>query len=62
MNTLDLNTIAFQYLLRTESQKNNNKSEEPTSETLKYNPEHYIKGQKSLLFHMYDVEEEDLYI
>ena len=62
MNTLDINTIAFQYLLRTESQKNNNKSEESVSEALKYNPEQYIKSQKSLLFQMYDLEEEDLYV
>jgi hypothetical protein len=62
MNTLDINTIAFQYLLRTDSQKNNNKSEEPTSEVLKYNPEHYIKGQKSLLAQLYNLEEEDLFL
>lgn len=61
MNTLDINTIAFQYLLRTDSQKNNNTSEE-LSETVKYNPEHYIKGQKSLLSQMYMLEEEDLYV
>lgn len=62
MNTLDINTIAFQYLLRTESQKNNSKSEESVSEALKYNPEQYIKSQKSLLLQMYDLEEEDLYV
>lgn len=61
MNTLDINTIAFQYLLRTNSQKTN-KSEELTSEPIKYDPEQYIKAQKSLLFQMYDLEEEDLYV
>ncbi|KUJ63355.1 hypothetical protein AR687_04190 [Flavobacteriaceae bacterium CRH] len=61
MNTLDINTIAFQYLLRTDSQKNNIKSEESTSETMKYNPEQYI-GQKSLLAQIYSLEEEDLYV
>lgn len=61
MNTLDINTIAFQYLLRTNSQKTN-KSEELTSEPIKYDPEQYIKSQKSLLFQMYDLEEEDLYV
>ncbi|MFB3389327.1 hypothetical protein [Flavobacterium sp. LAR06] len=61
MNTLDINTIAFQYLLRTNSQKTN-KSEELTSEPIKYDPEQYVKAQKSLLFQMYDVEEEDLYV
>lgn len=55
MNTLDINTIAFQYLLRTESQIN--KTEE-TIESIKYNPEQQIKGQKSLLFQMYALEEE----
>ncbi len=58
MNTLDINTIAFQYLLRTDSQKNNN-AEESTSNALEYNPEQYMKSQKSLLFQMYDLEEED---
>jgi hypothetical protein len=62
MNTLDINTIAFQYLLRTDSQKSNHKSEEPTTEALQYNPEQYIKDQKSLLFQIYNLEEEDLYI
>ena len=61
MNTLDINTIALQYLLRTNSQKTN-KSEELTSEPIKYDPEQYIKSQKSLLFQMYDLEEEDLYV
>ncbi|AXB56341.1 hypothetical protein [Flavobacterium fluviale] len=62
MNTLDINTIAFHYLLRTDSQKNAPKTEETISEVLKYNPEHYIKTQKSLLCQMYDLEEEDLYV
>ncbi|MBF4506724.1 hypothetical protein IRZ83_08585 [Flavobacterium sp. JLP] len=62
MNTLDINTIAFQYLLRTDSQKNQDKMEEPTSEVGNYDPEKNIKGQKSLLFHMYNLEEEDLYV
>ncbi|MNR31493.1 hypothetical protein D3C85_1490060 [compost metagenome] len=61
MNTLDINTIAFQYLLRTDSQKNNN-SEESTSKVLKYNPEQYMKSQESLLFQMYDLEEEDSFV
>lgn len=52
MNTLDINTIAFQYLLR------NNNSEELSTETLQYDPAKKIKAQKSLLFHLYDLEEE----
>ncbi|KIO53740.1 hypothetical protein [Flavobacterium hibernum] len=62
MNTLDINTIAFHYLLRTDSQKNNSKIEESKRETLKYNPEQYIKEQKSLLAQLYNLEEEDLFI
>lgn len=62
MNTLDINTIAFHYLLRTDSQKNNNKIEESKTETLKYNPEQYIKEHKSLLAQLYNLEEEDLFI
>jgi hypothetical protein len=61
MNTQDINTIAFQYLLRTDSQKNNN-AEESTSEALRYNPEQYMKSQKSLLFELYGAEEEALFI
>ncbi|UWY29712.1 hypothetical protein N4T20_07150 [Flavobacterium sp. TR2] len=52
MNTLDINTIAFQYLLR------NDNLEESPAEVLKYDPEQQIKTQKSLLFHLYDLEEE----
>ncbi|PTT16383.1 hypothetical protein DBR27_02575 [Flavobacterium sp. HMWF030] len=62
MNTLDINTIAFHYLLRTDSQKNNSKIEESKTEALKYNPEQYIKEQKSLLAQLYNLEEEDLFI
>ena len=62
MKTLDINTIAFHYLLRTDSQKNNTKTEESKTEDLKYNPEQYIKEQKSLLFQLYNLEEEDLFI
>ena len=47
--------------MRTNSQKTN-KSEEPANEAIKYDPAQYIKGQKSLLFHMYNLEEEDLYV
>ncbi|WP_264536089.1 hypothetical protein [Flavobacterium sp. N1736] len=61
MNTLDINTIAFQYLLRTGSQKNNI-AEESISEALQYNPEHYMKTQKSLLFQMYELEEEGSFL
>ncbi|WET04720.1 hypothetical protein [Flavobacterium sp. YJ01] len=55
MKTLDINTIAFQYLLRNNSLNNNS---EEAAEAEKYNPEQRIKTQKSLLFHLYDLEEE----
>lgn len=61
MNTPDINTIAFQYLLRTDSQKNNN-SEESTTKALQYNPEQFMKNQESLLFQIYDLEEEDSFV
>ncbi|MDA6072024.1 hypothetical protein NJT12_20575 [Flavobacterium sp. AC] len=53
-----LNSIAIEYLLRNDSQKNNNKSEDITREVIRINAEQLIKSQKSLLFHMYDLEEE----
>lgn len=53
-----LNSIAIEYLLRNDSQKNNNKSEDITREVIRINTEQNIKGQKSLLFYMYDLEEE----
>ncbi|OMQ10942.1 hypothetical protein [[Flexibacter] sp. ATCC 35103] len=52
-----LNSIAIEYLLRNDSQKNN-KSEDITREVIRINTEQNIKSQKSLLFHMYDLEEE----
>jgi len=53
-----LNSIAVEYLLRSDSQKNNTKSEDITREVIRINAEQLIKSQKSLLFHMYDLEEE----
>lgn len=52
-----LNSIAIEYLLRNDSQKTN-KSDEITKEVIRINTEQNIKTQKSLLFHMYDLEEE----
>ncbi|SHM93908.1 hypothetical protein [Flavobacterium chilense] len=53
-----LNSIAVEYLLRNDSQNNNTKSEEITREVIRINTEQNIKNQKSLLFQMYDLEEE----
>lgn len=53
-----LNSIAIEYLLRNDSQKNNTKSEEINREVVRINTEQSRKGQKSLLFQLYDLEEE----
>lgn len=53
-----LNSIAIEYLLRNDSQKNNNRSEEITREVVRIKTEQDRKCQKSLLFQMYALEEE----
>ncbi|MFQ6600810.1 hypothetical protein [Flavobacterium sp. C3NV] len=54
-----LNSIAVEYLLRNDSQKNNNKSEDITNEVARLNAEQaVIRSQKSLLLLMYNLEEE----
>lgn len=62
MKTLDINTIAFQYLLRTESQKIENKFAEQTIHKIEYNQDKYLESQNSLLLQLYNLEEEDLYV
>ncbi|MEZ0181193.1 hypothetical protein AB9T89_03040 [Flavobacterium oncorhynchi] len=57
-----LNSIAIEYLLRNDSQNNNSISEDITKEVVRINTEQNIKSQKSLLFQMYDLEDEDLFI
>ncbi|WP_035645618.1 hypothetical protein [Flavobacterium sp. ASV13] len=54
-----LNSIAIEYLLRNDSQKNNNKSEDISREVVRINAEQKIKAQRSLLFQMYDLEEQE---
>lgn len=57
-----LNSIAVEYLLRNNSQQNQNISEEQTKEVVELNLEQYV-NQKSLLFQMYDLEEyEDFFL
>jgi len=54
-----LNSIAIEYLLRNDSQKNNHKSEDLTKEVTRLNAEQeVIRSQKSLLLLMYNLEEE----
>lgn len=59
-----LNSIAVEYLLRNDSQNNNNKSEDVSREVIRLNVEQDIKSQKSLLLLMYSLEEsgEDFFI
>ncbi|MFC0780391.1 hypothetical protein [Flavobacterium sp. HJSW_4] len=52
-----LNSIAIEYLLRNNSQNNDNTSEEIKREISRINAEQN-KSQKSLLFQMYELEEE----
>ncbi|GAA3764406.1 hypothetical protein [Flavobacterium ginsengiterrae] len=57
-----LNSIAVEYLLRNDSQQNQNKSEEQIKEVVELNLEQYV-NQKSLLLQMYDLEEyEDFFL
>lgn len=51
-----LNSIAVEYLLRNDSQQNNNTSEEVIRETTRIEKEQNV--QKSLLFQLYELEEE----
>ncbi|WP_149205610.1 hypothetical protein [Flavobacterium johnsoniae] len=53
-----LNSIAVEYLLRNDSQNDNNKSENLIKEITRINSEQDRKVQKSLLFQMYDLETE----
>ncbi len=52
-----LNSIAIEYLLRNNSQNNNTTSEEIAREVIRINEEQSA-SQKSLLFQMYELEEE----
>jgi len=52
-----LNSIAIEYLLRNNSQNNNTTSEEIAREVIRINEEQSA-NQKSLLFQMYELEEE----
>lgn len=62
MNTLDKNSETMQSLLKTDFRQNNSSSEEIQTETTLQYRELYATGQESLLFKMYDLEEEDLFV
>ncbi|MDP5199277.1 MULTISPECIES: hypothetical protein [Flavobacterium] len=59
MKTLDINTIAYEYLLRTNSEEQNNFLED---QTIEFNQDQYLESQNSLLLQLYNLEEEDLYV
>ena len=62
MKTLDKNSKVMQSLLKIEYRRSISSIEEIQSETAQQNEEQYLKGQESLLFKMYDLEEEDLFV
>ena len=62
MNTLDENSEAMQSLLKIDFRQNSSSSEDIQTETTPQYRELYATGQESLLFKMYDLEEEDLFV
>ena len=62
MKTGDKNSKVMQSLLKIDYRRSINSIEDIQTETAQQNEEQYLKGQESLLFKMYDLEEEDLFI
>ena len=62
MKTLDKNSKAMQSFLKIDYRRSVSSIEEIQTETAQLNGELYSTGQESLLFKMYDLEEEDLFI
>ena len=58
MKTLDENTKAIQFFTKTDS----NTMEDINTETIPLKEEWYLTGKKSVLFQMYELEEDDLFI
>jgi hypothetical protein len=61
MITLDKNSKAVQSLLKKDYRISISSIEDIQTETAQ-NEEQYLIGQESLLFKMYDLEEEDLFV
>lgn len=59
MKTPDKNSKAMQSLLKTDYRRSISPIEETETDQ---NEEQYLTGQESLLFKMYDLEEEDLFV
>lgn len=62
MKTLDKNSKAIESLLKTDFRKTVSALEDIQIEVNQQNEELYLTGHESLLFRMYDLEEEDLFI
>lgn len=62
MKTRDKNSKAMQSLLKIDYRRSISSIEDIQTETAQLNEEQYLKGQESLLFKMYDLEEEDLFV
>jgi len=62
MITLDKNSKAMQSLLKTDYRISISPIDDIQTETAPPNEEQYFTGQESLLFKMYDLEEEDLFV
>jgi hypothetical protein len=62
MKTLDKNSKAMQTLLKIDYRSSISSIEDKQTETNHLNEELYLKGQESLLFKMYDLEEENLFV
>ncbi|HSD07588.1 hypothetical protein [Flavobacterium sp.] len=62
MKILDKNSEALQSLLKIDHQRIINSSESTEIGITPINEDMYLTGQESLLFQMYDLEEENLFI
>lgn len=62
MKTQDKESNTIKSLLKTAYRKGINSIEKIKTITTQQNKELYLKYQESLLFKMYDVEEEDLFV
>lgn len=62
MKTLDKNSKAMQSLLKTDYRISISPIEDIQTVTGQQNEEQYSTAQQSLLFKMYDLEEEDIFV
>jgi len=62
MKTLDKNPKVMQSLLKIDYRRSIRSIEDTQIETAQLKEELFLTGQESLLFKMYDLEEEDLFV